>query len=175
MSKYAAQAALWRHGHEKGGHIRTALRRAYRREVAKAMRTRKDDLRAMLAVTSRLLDYSSHASPAHRWFSRRLATLRLRCKPWAVLQRVIEFYALVDRQPHRFPNADSEHLGLAKAVLPMARRKYQDHQSRLYRKDWYLAAGRYLAKQLAPAAILFVRRNLATDSNNTNTETQHVP
>lgn len=175
MSKYAAQAARWRHGHEKAEYLRTAMRRIHRREVKQAMRwhAQHTDLIAAVARTSRLLSYTSYASPAHRWLTTRLTTVRERCSAQDVLQRVIEFYTLVDREPHHFPNADSEHLGLAKAVLPMARRKHQDYQSRLYRKGWYVAAGRYIAKELAGPAITFVRANLAPlveAENNTNEE-----
>jgi hypothetical protein len=152
--------ALWHHGHERARRIRAAEHRAYRAEVRQAMRAHRVDLAAALTATSRLLQYTSYASPAHRWFSHRIATVALRRKPWAVLQRVIEFYTLVSREPHRFPNPNSEHLGLAKAVLPMARGDTRAYPEGYYRKRYFLAAGRYIAAAVAGHAIIFVRSHL---------------
>jgi hypothetical protein len=125
------------------------------------MRTHKATLGPALRATSRLLSYTSCATAAGRWFSYRLSLVREKKKPRAVLQRAIEFYALVSREAARFPSADVEHLGLAKTILAMTRGDTRVYPKGFYRKRYWLAAGRYMSMELAAHAITFVRNHLA--------------
>jgi hypothetical protein len=101
----------------------------------------------------------------------RLTVVRERHKARAVLQRVIELYALIAHEPHRFKSAETEHLALARTVLFMARRRRPTYKAQTYRKPWWLAAGRLIASELAAFAIVFTRDNVAPLLEaNSNTE-----
>lgn len=164
-------------------------RRAYRVEVAAALKEHKDCPRVLQAIerTARLLNYESHASPAARWFTSRIRDVRTRKhgtspgspyrgryprhSPRTMFARVLEHYAIVHAQPWRFPTANAEHEALGRAFLLTSKGQHTA------RETWYRAAGRYVARELGACAILFARNNLAPlleAENNTN-ENQHAP
>jgi hypothetical protein len=152
----------WRYGHPQATHLAITTRRTYRLEVTQAMRTHRHspELLAAIERTAALLNYTSCASVPHKWLTARMTMVREKHSARAVLQRVLEIYALIEHETSRFKCGQVEHLALARAVLFMARRRRPAYKSQQYRKPWFVAAGRLISEELGGFAITFVRDNL---------------
>lgn len=113
-------------------------------------------LNAALRLTEECLNYTpTHNFTVELKIAERTRWLREYRSPHAVLQRVVEFYAVVDARPERFPSVRAERFGLARAVLQLGAPDGRPGRPSSVLLNYF---GTHLAEALGPFALAFLRR-----------------
>lgn len=113
-------------------------------------------LHAALRLTEDLLNYTPvHGFTVELQIAERTRWLREHRSPHAVLQRVVEFYAVVNARPERFPNVRAERFGLARAVLQLGAPDGRPGRPSSVLLNYF---GAHIVDALGPFALAFLQR-----------------
>lgn len=147
---------FYAHGDARARPLRDAELKAVRPQVTDALATyrKSEQIQIALQLTQELLDYQPlfNFSYHHEMLHAMNHLTSNGAGAWDVLRRVIEVYAVIEREPHRFPTPRVVHHALARCTLRLVSLGKWRAKSRLL--DYM---GELIEQHLGQFSILFLR------------------